>query len=190
MQQVLAEPDLPQRKLFLLRRSWKALYSSFYGSFNALANIVCVVVGVKSPFGERPSLIWNYTPAQAIKLVSGRGLGKLAEPMERCKQRLEIRDQLDHYWLIWHSITSAGFMIDKDFVKGRVPLQPSVEAIPSVDALQLAQKHIEGCSQDYDLVYHELSVSGGFLDQFFAAKGWKVIYADYGPPHNGKRPQP
>jgi hypothetical protein len=81
-------------------------------------------------------------------------------------------------------------MIDKDFAKGRVPLRPAVEATPSVDALQLAQAHIESCSHDYDLVYHELAVSSGFLDQYLTAKGWKVVYSDYGPPHNGLRPQP
>jgi hypothetical protein len=44
-------------------------------------------------------------------------------------------------------------------------------------------------AEDFNLIYREFAVASGFLEQFLAAKGWKIDYSDYGPPHNGQRPQ-
>jgi len=180
----------PDCRLFEVRRRWKALYSSLYTSLNALCNIVCVVVGHKSPFGQRPGVIWNYTPRHACNLVNGRGIRELAEPLDRCRARLEIRDHLDHYWIIWHRIDHGRLLLDDNFKKGYVPIDPDHEVSPTVDAAKQALNHIGDIQYDFDLIYRELSVVDGYLDQYLAAKEWKIDYSNYGPPHNGQRPTP
>lgn len=180
----------PGWRLFEVRRLWKAMYSSLYTSFNALCNIVCVVVGQKPPFVETPAGVRNYTPKKAYGLVVGRGIGELAEPLGRCIYRLEIRHHLDHYWTIWHKIDQGRFLLDKNFKKGYVPIYPEVEVSPEVDAVELAYGHVVESAEDFNLVYRELAVEDSYLDQYLLAKGWEIDYSDYGPPHNGQRPLP
>jgi hypothetical protein len=177
-------------RVFEVRRPWKAMYSSLYSALNALSNITCVVVGQKSAFGERPGIVWNFTPKNALDLVNGKGLNKIAEPLDRCRKRLEIRDHLDHYWVIWVAMEQGKFMMDGDFEKGRVPLRPGTEIKFTIDAQRLAHDHLVESAKDFNLVYQELAMAGGFLDQYLNAKGWKVDYSTYGPPHNGQRPRP
>lgn len=176
-------------RIFEVRRTWKATYSSLYSSLNALSNIVCVVIDNNSPFGDHPGKIWNYTPKKAIAVASRKKIRNIQAPLERCSKMLEIRDHLDHYWLIWVSIRQGRFLMDGDFEKGRVPLRQS-EIKFSIDAEQLAISHLNKLVKDFNLIYRELSIDGGFLDQYLTAKGWIVDYTNYGPPHNGKRPKP
>lgn len=177
-------------RIFDARRYWKATYSSLYSSFNALCNIVCIVVGHKPPFGEKPGKVWNYSPSSAYRLVNGKGIVSISEPLKRVTERLEIRSQLDHYWLIWHGIVQGKFLIDKNFTKGYVPLDIGADVSLKVDAIGLAQEHLIKSVEDFNVVYRELSVAGGFLDQYVSARGWAVDYSDYGEPHNGQRPKP
>jgi len=186
----LSRTTVPAWRLFEVRMLWKAMYSSLYTSFNALCNIVCVIVGQKSPFGEDPKRIWNYTPKQAYGLVNGRGIKELTEPISRCRDRLEIRDHLDHYWTIWHRIVQGQFLLDKNFKKGYVPLYPEDEVLTTVDAHKLALEHIVESAKDFNLIYREIAVKGGHLDQYLSSRKWMVDYSDYGPPHNKQRPLP
>jgi len=171
-----------------VRRLWKAMYSSLYTSFNALCNIVCVVVGQKPPVTKKQGQAWNYSPKKARNIVDGRGIKELTELIDQCLKRLEIRNHLDHYWTIWHSIAQGQFLLDENFEKGYVPVHPEAEVSPKVDAYKLAYKHIIESAKDFNLIYRELSAEDGFLDQYLSAKGWKIDYSDYGPPHNGQRP--
>jgi hypothetical protein len=180
----------PGWRLFEVRRLWKAMYSSLYTGFNALCNIVCVVVGERSPFGEKPGRIWNYTPKDAYKLVNGKGIRELTEPLCRCRGRLEIRSHLDHYWTIWHEIVQGRFLLDKNFKRGYMPIHPDAEVSLEVDAVELAYEHVVESAKDFNLIYRELAVKDGYLDQYLLAKGWEIDYSDYGPPHNGQRPLP
>jgi hypothetical protein len=184
----LSRTMLPGWRLFEVRRLWKAMYSSLYTSFNALCNIICVVVGQKPPVKKKRGRAWNYTPTDALKLVNDRGIKELAEPLGRCKDGLEIRDHLDHYWTIWHNIIQGQFLLDENFKKGYVPLHPKTEVSLHLDAQKLAHKHIVESAKDFNLIYRELSVEDGFLDQYLSAKGWRIDYSDY-PPHNGQRPR-
>ncbi len=190
MQFELSRITLPGSRVFEVRRNWKAMYSSLNSSFNALANIICVVVGQKSPFGKDPAKPWNYTPKDALNLTQGRGLKQLAEAISRCIKRMEIRDHLDHYWVIWHAINQGQFLLDDKFQKGYVPIHPESEVSPRIDALKRAADDINGLAQDFNSIYQELATDRGFLDKYLAAKGWRIDYSDYGSPHNGKRPQP
>jgi hypothetical protein len=169
-----------------VRRLWKAMYSSLYTSFNALCNIVCVVVGQGPPVRKKGGRPWNYSPKDAYKLV--KDIRELAEPLNRCRDRLEIRNHLDHYWTIWHSIVQGRFLLDENFEKGYVPVHPEAEVSAKVDAYKLAYEHIIEFAKDFNLIYYELAVEDGYLDHYLSAKGWKVDYSDYGPPHNGQRP--
>jgi hypothetical protein len=186
----LSQTVAPGWRIFQVRRSWKAMYSSLYTSFNALCNVVCVVVGQKSPFGEDPTRIWNYTPKRALDLVKGRGIKALVEPIGRCRERLEIRDHLDHYWTIWLSITQGRFMMDENFEKGYVAIRPKDEVLPTVDAHKLASDHLVQSAQDFNLIYREIAVKDGYLDQYLSSNKWMVDYSDYGPPHDKQRPMP
>lgn len=181
--------ESPVMRLFMVRRAWKAMYSSLYTSFNALCNIVYIVVGHKPVF-KRKGPVWNYSPKDAINLVEGRGLRKLADPLGRCKDHLEIRQHLDHYWLIWHNIVQGRFLLDKNFTKGYIPVHPETEVSLTIDARKQAKDDMEGLAKGFDLIYQELAVENGFLDQYLQDRGWSIDYSDYGPPHNGQRPLP
>lgn len=169
-------------------RAWRAMYSSLYRSFNALCNIVCVVVGQKSPFGEKQGEVWNYTPKDALNLINSKGIKEIAEPLGRCSERLKIRNHLDHWWLIWHSMRRGEFLLDSAFEKGYVPIDPKAEVKLKVDAHKRAHEDVVNSAKDFDLIYRELAIEGGYLDQYLSAKGWKIDYKD--SPHNGQRPLP
>ncbi len=183
------EAGFPGRQLFQVRRAWKALYSSLYTSFNALCNIVCVVAGKKALL-KKTEPVWNYTPKNAIDLVTEAGLKPLTEPLLRFKQRMEIRHHLDHYWLIWHTISHGKLRFDSDFAKGRLLIRPEVELSLGIDAHQRALEDIEGSAGDFNLIYRQMAVSNGFLDKYLHAMDWKIDYSGYGPPHAGQRPLP
>lgn len=179
----------PQQYLFDVRRSWKALYSSLYSSFNALSNVVCVVAFLESPFGDRPGRIWNWTPTQAYNKAMGKGANAIYEPIQRCQERLEIRDHLDHYWTIWQCFAQGTFMIDRNFSKGYIALDPKNDVQCDLDAVQLADEHLLKCAEDFNSIYKEFAVTGGYLDQYLLARGWYIDYTGYAP-HNGARPLP
>jgi hypothetical protein len=97
---VLGMPDLSLGlRRYEVLRAWKALYSSLYSGFNALCNIVVVLIDDKSPFGRRPeSEVRNYGPGDAKRVAERHTV--LAGPINRCIDRLERRSHLDHYWTI------------------------------------------------------------------------------------------
>jgi hypothetical protein len=177
-------------QLVQVRRLWKSTYSNLYSSYNALCNIICVTVGVKSPFGDRPSGVWNYTPNDAFKLIRRKGITTIDALLGSCKDRMELRDHLDHFWTVWHEIVNGRFLIDENFKKGYVAVNPSREVRTSIDALTLAWEHVIGCADDFNAIYKLLATSDGYLDQYLQARNWRVDYSDYGEPHNGKRPKP
>ena len=176
-------------RVFEVRRAWKAMYSSLYTSFNALCNIVCVIVGRKSPFRRRRGVIWNYGPTKAYNLVNGKGIREIAEALGRCKDRLELRNHLDHFWAVWVQIDRGLFRLDKAFEKGYVRIGPQAEVQVEVDAHELAKEHLVNSAKDFNSIYQELAIEGGHLDEYLSAKGWRIDYSDYGP-HNGRRPRP
>lgn len=196
MNNTLGTPLPDEKRIFEVRKQWKAFYSSLYTSFNALCNIVSVLVEQSSATRTKvdkksgSSYPWNYTPSETLRLAKDKNLHALELPLVRCNDRLEIRSHLDHYWLIWADIDHNVFHMDEKFQKGYVPLRPDCEVETTVDGLRRTVDDLHGCADDFGLVYYELSVSGGFLDDYLSSKGWKVDYSDYGPPHNGQRPQP
>jgi hypothetical protein len=177
-------------RIFQVRAAWKAAYSSLYTSFNALCNIVYVIVGHNSPFGNKPGRIWNATPADAYNLTNGRALKELYEPIGRCKGRLEIRDHLDHYWTIWVSISQGRFLFDENFSKGYVPIRPESDVAAKIDAIKRTEDDIVEMAKDFNLIYEKLAVANGYFDSYLQAKGWEIEYSDYGEPHKGQRPRP
>lgn len=94
-------------RVFEVRRAWKAMYSSLYSSFTALSNVICMVVG-KKPIFKNTAGNRNYDPGDAKGVV--QAIPAILTPFGDCQQRLEIRNQLDHYWLIWHSIEQGPFL--------------------------------------------------------------------------------
>jgi hypothetical protein len=177
-----------RRDLFATRRSWKALYSSLYSSFVALCNLTYIVVLRETPFRRnRHGELWNYGPQETFNKVQGNAL---KSPIKRCMDRIEIRNHLDHYWTIWHGFANNTFMIDRNFKKGYIALDPKNDTHIDLDAVQQAEEHIVQSAQDFNLVYKELAVTGGYLDQYLAKRNWYIDYSDFLPPHNGKRPKP
>ena len=69
----LARTTLPPWRLFEVRRFWKAMYSSLYTSFNALCNIVYVVVGQRPTVKQTAIGVWNYTPKDAVNIANAKG---------------------------------------------------------------------------------------------------------------------
>jgi hypothetical protein len=190
MQFAIFRTTSAQERVFEVRRSWKAMYSSLYSSFTALSNIVCIVAIKKSAFGKDPSKgIQNYSPSNAIKYTEGNH-DKLAKPLRRINDRLEIRHHLAHYWTIWLQIVQGHFLIDKNFRKGYVSLVPPSKEEEMIDGAKLAKEHLFDSLDDYNVIYRELAIKGGFLDQYLKANGWIVDYSDFGPPHNRSRPLP
>ncbi len=176
-------------RVFEIRRYWKATYSSLYSSFNALCNILSVIIGNKSPFGKMPGKVWNYTPSSTIKLLTDSGINDIADILKKCKERLEIRDHLDHYWVIWTAVERGGFYMDKNFEKGTVPLTPPTKNDFTVDALKQTETHLLDFAKDFNAIYERLAISNGYLDRYLLSKGWKIDYTGY-QPHGGKRPLP
>jgi len=186
-----AKQDISAHHDFHATRAWKALYSSLYRSVTAMANTACVVYCQKSPLGHsKRGEIRNYTPRGAINLLRGRGCLHVASFLESCEDRLKIRHQLDHYWLIWKTVGKGHFLIDAKYVeKAYVAIDPS-ELDINVNAIGLAYQHILDTVHDFNDIYRDISVEGGPFDQYIESREWVIVYDDYGPPHNGKRPVP
>jgi hypothetical protein len=176
---------------FEVTKYWRAAYSGLYRTFNALCNVVSVVVGKKTPLRRnKAGDVWTYGYNETLGLVAGGGAKGLVKPLDRCSQRLEIRHHLDHCWLIWHSVGPGRFLLDANSRKGYLPIDPGIEVSVTLDAHKRTQQDIEGSAKDFNLVYREIAVKGGFLDQYLVHRDWRIDYSDYGPPHNGKRPLP
>jgi len=175
-------------RVFEVRRAWKAMYSSLYGSFTALSNVICMVVGKKTVFknaaGNR-----NYDPGDAKEVV--QAIPAILKPFGDCQQRLEIRNQLDHYWLIWHGIEQGQFFIDRNFSqKAHLVIDPANDAQVDLDAYEKARYDLTSCASKFNLIYKEMAITGGSLDAYFTHNGWYIDYSEFGEPHNGKRPSP
>jgi hypothetical protein len=180
---------IAERNGFIIRRDWKALYSSLYSGFNALCNLLCVVVLNDSPFGKDPNRPWNKTPKQARELLKTSEPG-IAQLIQQCQARLEIRDHLDHFWTIWTGMSDGKFLYDRNFRKGYIVIDPAKEVTDDIDAVQRAIDDIVGCVQHFNVAYKAMAVTGGFLDRYLSKNGWCIDYSDFGYPHNGKRPLP
>ncbi|NUQ05082.1 MAG: hypothetical protein HUU31_14450 [Anaerolineae bacterium] len=175
-------------RVFEVRRAWKAMYSSLYSSFTALSNVICMVVG-KKPIFKNAAGNRNYDPGDAKGVV--QTIPAILTPFGDCQQRLEIRNQLDHYWLIWHGIEQGQFFIDRNFSqKAHLVIDPANDAQVDLDAYKKAQDDLINCASNFNLIYKEMAITGGYLDAYFAHNGWYVEYSDYGKPHNQMRPKP
>ncbi len=176
--------------LINIRRTWKAIYSSLYSSLNALSNLVTIVVTQKPRVEVKPNHeVWNYTPRSTRDLVQGRGINQIANPLKRCIDRMIIRDHLDHYGLIWCSIGQNHFFIDSNIVKGQIVIDPTTVKY-DLDAMQRVQVDLTSFAEDFNMIYREIAISGGYLDTYLQSRDWVIDYSNFGPPHNGQRPKP
>jgi hypothetical protein len=180
-------------RVFEVRRAWKAMYSSLYSSFTALSNVICIVVGKQPVFKSKnvknSNSKRNYDPGDAKSAV--QTIPAVLTPFEDCQNRLEIRNQLDHYWLIWHCIEQGQFVIDRNFTrKAHLVIDPAKEAHVDLDAFAKATEDLFTCASNFNRIYKEMAISGGYLDAYLDHHGWYVDYSDFGKPHNGKRPVP
>ena len=175
-------------RVFEVRRAWKAMYSSLYGSFTALSNVICMVIGKKTVFKNGLSNR-NYDPGDAKSIL--KAMPSILTPFQDCQHRLEIRNQLDHYWIIWHNIGQGQFYIDGNFTrKAHLVIDPDKEVKINVDAFKKAHDDLMSCAINFNLIYKEMAVTDGYLDRYFEHNKLYVEYSDYGLPHNMKRPQP
>ncbi|MBZ0298690.1 MAG: hypothetical protein K8J31_03070 [Anaerolineae bacterium] len=190
--------NVSQGNLLYTRRAWKGLYSSLYGSFNAFCNLFFVVVFNESPFGADPVNPWNQTPTTVLKRVVKDQKTTVADVIKACQSRLIIRDHLDHWWAIWTGFIQdkqtgrIGFRLDHNFKKGYILLEAEQEVDwnKAIDAVQRAIDDITGCADDFNRIYKEMAVTGGYLDTYLIDNGWEIDYSDYGSPHNRQRPTP
>lgn len=177
-------------RVFEVRKNWKAAYSSLYSSFNALCNLILVVIAIRPVYKKNtPDLVMNYGPKDAIAFLKANH-PQLHIHAKSCQVILDIRSHLDHFWVIWQHISHRRFMIDENFTKGYLVTDPATEVNSRTDAIQKLRDDLLGMADAFNEVYEELSIQGGFLDQYLAAKGWKVDYSDFGAPHNRERPKP
>jgi len=184
--------------IFYTRRAWKSLYSSLYGSFNAFCNLVYVIVFNKSPFGDKPTEPWNQTPGMVIAQAKKCNKASIVDVIERCQDRLQIRNHLDHWWTIWTGFIQDGqtgkldFKLDHNFKKGYILLEAELEVdwSKAFDAVQRALDEITGCADDFNSIYKEMARTGGALDKYLTDNAWEIDYSEFGEPHNGKRPSP
>jgi hypothetical protein len=179
----------PASRLNNVRRSWKGFYSSLYSSLTAISNILCVIVLREPRITIKPGgEVWNHTPRKAFNLQS-KGFNTLAISLRICIDKMIIRDQLDHYGLIWHSINRGSFLIDNKFTKGYIHIDAS-NIVLDIDAFKKAHDDLSEFVHTLNQIYKELSVSHGYLDGYLKDKGWFIDYSGYGFPHNGSRPKP
>lgn len=183
--------NTPRGRVFEVRKNWKAAYSSLYSSFNALCNLIMIVVGKQPVYKQiKPGFVMNYGPTETIKFLKNAGFLSLYTVTSSCQGILEVRSHLDHFWIIWQHISQGDFRIDENFKKGYIVTNPSSDVVTSTDAVKKLREEILSFANAYNEIYMELAEENGFLDQYFDAKGWKVDYSDFGEPHNGKRPKP
>ena len=175
-------------RVFEVRRAWKAMYSSLYSSFTALSNVICMVVGRKPVF-KNVSGTRNYDPGDANEIL--KPFPAMLAPFQDSQQRLEIRNQLDHYWLIWHKIVQGQFLIDSNFTqKAHLVIDPKKDAKVDLDAYQKAHDDLLACATNFNLIYKELAITDGHLDTYIEHNKWRIDYSDYGTPHDHERPLP
>ncbi|VTR91558.1 unnamed protein product [Gemmata massiliana] len=176
---------------FELRRRWKEAYGSLYSSFAALLNLVCILSEPSQPLikGDKVTT-YNFDDRVKNSLTTkGGGLARARIALEQVHACLEIRTQLDHYWLIWTELRPEGLFMDGSFgKKGHIPLDGPSSC--NVNVVARLSQDINATAGNFDSVYRELAVTDGYLDQLFTKNNWQVRYDDYGLPHNGARPRP
>lgn len=182
---------------FRSKRNWKSLYSSLYTSFNAFIQVVSVVIGKKRHYSsvvKENGKKYGWTLKKLKDRMDKDGspskaLGATIEVLDRCNTRLQIRHQLDHWWTIWTKLDYR-FLMDPEFRNtGFVQLDPEANQWENgVDIVQKSIDDIVSCMRDFNLIYKEMAVEGGYLDQYLDSQGWFIDYSNYHP-HNG-RPKP
>lgn len=174
---------------FEAKKNWKAAYSSLYTCVNSMSNLLFIVEGQKPLYEYYPDgTPKNYTPGGAVSFFKSKKQ-VFSDNIKNCRDRLEIRNHLDHYWTIWTSIGQGIFLFDKDFSKGYVVTSPPSGGQSGIDARSKLNEDIVNTAKDLDTLFLELSRPGGSLDDYLNAKGIVIDYSDYGAPHYGKRPQ-
>lgn len=140
----LKKHNSPSSRIFEVRKNWKASYSSIYSSFNALCNLVVVAVG-KAPVLKvnKRGEFMNYMPKSAIDLVRKNGKEDISDLLDECKKRLDIRNHLDYYWIIWHGISQGSFLLDKNFQKGYLVTNPKSEVEAIISAPERLYKDLK-----------------------------------------------
>lgn len=184
----LGKPNSNGIRGFEVKKNWKASYSSLNTSVNSMSNLILVVADdkpVRRP--NKKGVVQNYTPRDAIDAFR-QSIPLFTNIISDCRNRLEIRNHLDHYWTIWTGIGQGIFLIDKDFSKGYVVTSPPTGGQSGVDARIKLNEDIVNTAKDLDTLFLELSRPGGSLDKYLNTKGIVIDYSDYGAPHYGERP--
>jgi hypothetical protein len=180
--------SIAQGNLFHTRRAWKSMYSSLYSSFNAFSNLAYIVICNKSPFGKDPTNPRNPS-LQTIKDELGKVNASYAiQAIENTQARMEIRNQLDHWWTIWTGFIQEDatqpikFKLDHNFRKGYILLEADQEVDwkRAYDALQRGIDEITGCAVDFNHIYKEMARTGGALDKYLTDNGWELDYSPFG----------
>lgn len=185
----LNRTTFPPIRLHEVSRNWKAMYSSLYSSFTAFSNVVCIVVGQKDIF-KSSNKSRNYDPGDAKAILKSTNELALIQVFESCLTSLEIRNQLDHYWLIYRDIDLGRFNIDEDFKKKGHLVTDRSQIKVTINAYEKASVDLMDCMKSFNIIYKAIAKEDGYLDRYLKVKGYAIDYSDYGPPHNGKRPQP
>jgi hypothetical protein len=184
----LAQYNLNATRHFEVKKNWKAAYSSLYTSLNAMSNLLMIVAGENPVLKSKPGKIpKNYTPQDPIDFFR-QSTPTLSATISSCRDRLEIRSHLDHYWTIWTGIGQGVFRLDKDFSKGYVVTSPPADGQYGIDARSKLNEDIVNTAKDLDTLFLELSRPGGSLDKYLNTKDTVIDYSDYGAPHHGERP--
>lgn len=179
---------------FIIRKLWKATYSSLYTAFNALSNIVHIVVYKQSVTKiNSKGEISTQTAGSIVNKLRGdadTNLQQLGDLLKKCQDNLEIRTQLDHFWTMWMRLQQGEFLIDKDYKKGQIIVYPDVEAQLKDDALKLTYNHIIELVTTFNEIYRDLASKGGYLDKYFDDRNWYVDYGNFGFYDEQRRPLP
>lgn len=187
----LNRSTLHSTRHFEVKKNWKAAYSSLYSSLNAVCNLLLIVAGNLPIVQQKKNSneVMNYSPGYAFTFFKDRN-PSLSALVKTCQDRLEIRNHLDHYWLIWLKIERGSFLLDDNFKKGYVVTEQTPNSQNWIDARRRLHQDILGTAKDFNTFFQELANSGGYLDQYLTSKDLKIDYSDYGMPHNGRRPLP
>jgi len=147
--------NLDTLKMINLRRFWKAAYSSLYTSYNAVCNIIYVLVTGESVFGKNKNREnpWNYTPSKTKNLLERYDHNVLYKLVFDSEQYIEIRNHLDHFWTIWTGFKGERFVMDDNFRKGRIIVDPDKELSATIDVTYKLQQDIFGLVKNLDAIY-------------------------------------
>ncbi|MEO1286160.1 MAG: hypothetical protein AAFV93_00220 [Chloroflexota bacterium] len=178
--------QLPNNELqfFNSRRIWKASYSSLNRGYNAIGNIVYVLLTKKPVLNTNNR---NYSPQNAINKAESSNRNLYVSNLKKIKKVIQLRNHLDHYWIVWMGMRNNRLIFDKEFKKGKIVVEPS--NLTFTDAIKRLDSDLYVVMNSLNEIYRELSKVDGLLDEYLFAKGWYIDYADFGKPHNGKRPQ-